>query len=383
MAAFDPTPYRAHFPALANLLFLNHAGVAPVSRPCAEAMGAMIEDSLAWGSVHEGTTWADAHRRARASFARLIGASANEVAFVKNTSEGLGHVAEGLAWKEGDNVVWLEGEYPSNVYPWMHLARRGVEARMVRARDGGAFSVDDILASVDKRTRLLSVSSVEFSTGFRNDLDKLGGACRERGVLFCVDAIQSLGALALDVSRTPVDFLSADAHKWMVGPEGVGGFYAREAALDLLTPTHVGWKSVERPLDFSRIDFTLKKTAAKFEAGSLPTILLAGFGASLDLLLEVGVGRIESHLLALTGWFAEALLRRGFAVAGSRKEGETSGIVSFEGKADAQALYDGLRVRGIAAALRGGRIRVSPHFYNTREDLERVLAALDEIARRA
>ncbi|MCA9771895.1 MAG: aminotransferase class V-fold PLP-dependent enzyme, partial [Myxococcales bacterium] len=277
---FDPTPFRRHFPVLENLLFFNHAAVAPLPQPAVDAMRGFLDDSSRWASIHEAPDWTRRHREVRALFARLVGGEPHEVAYVKNTTEGLGFVAAGLDWRAGDNVVWLEGKYPSNVYPWWHLGRLGVEARMVPQRPGARFDVDDIVSAIGHRTRLVAVSSVEFSTGFRNDLDAIGAACRERGVLFCVDAIQSLGALRLDVRETPVDFLSADGHKWLLSPEGIGAFWASDRVIDQLTPAYIGWMSVLNAGNFDVLDATLKPHAGKFEGGTLNTIGIYGFGAA-------------------------------------------------------------------------------------------------------
>src|SRR5262245_30505137 len=221
----DALELRRHMPVVENWAFLDHAAVAPLSAPARDALLEWAGDVAGHGVVHE-PRWLARIEEVRRQAARLLGADPFDVAFVKNTSEGVGLVAEGVPWRPGDNVVSAEDEYPANVYPWLNLARKGVELRRVKSREG-RISLDDLRAAIDARTRVVTLSWVEFATGFRNDLDAVGQLCREEGVLFFVDAIQGLGVLPLDVSRTPVDFLAADGHKWLLGPEGAGLFWAR------------------------------------------------------------------------------------------------------------------------------------------------------------
>src|SRR5262249_43276910 len=246
-----------------------------------------------------------------------------DVAFVKNTSEGVGFVAEGLPWRPGDNMVTAAEEYPANVYPWMNLQGRGVEVRRVASR-GPRVELDDLRAAIDGRTRLVSLSFVEFASGFRNDLDAVGVLCRERGILFFVDAIQGLGVLPLDVGRTPVDFLAADGHKWMLGPEGAGLFFARRDRVELLHPVGVGWNSVVGALGFSPLDFRLKPYAGRWESGTLNVGGILALGASLELLQAAGVEAVAARVLELTDHLCEGAARAGLRVYSSRRPAEGS-----------------------------------------------------------
>src|SRR5262249_29927553 len=241
---------------------------------------------------------------------RLLNADPLDVAFLKNTSEGVGIVAEGFPWQPGDNMVTAAEEYPANIYPWLNLADRGVEVRLVPSR-GSRVEIDDVRAALDGRTRLVSLSMVEFASGFRNDLDSLGSLCRERGIYFFVDAIQGLGVLPLDVRRTPVDFLAADGHKWLLGPEGAGLFYVRRELVEMLHPVGVGWNSVVGSLDFSRIDFRLKPHAGRWESGTLNVGGVSALGASLALLLEIGIPAVAARVLELTDHLCERAGRGG------------------------------------------------------------------------
>src|SRR5262249_51340736 len=257
-----------------------------------------------------------------------------------------------------------------------NLRSRGVEVQLVASR-GPRVDLDDLRAALDGRTRLVSLSFVEYASGFRNDLDAVGGLCRERGVYFFVDAIQGLGVLPLDVRRTPVDFLSADGHKWLLGPEGAGVFYIRRDLVDLLRPISVGWNSVVGAWDFSTIDLTLKPHAGRWENGTLNVGGIAALGASLELLLEIGIEAIEKRVLELTDYLCERALTSGIEVFSSRLPGDRSGIVSLTVSGDVKEIVRRCRAAGIVVNQRAGRLRVSPHCYNTHEELDRLVEVLN------
>ncbi|MFO0930126.1 MAG: aminotransferase class V-fold PLP-dependent enzyme [Gemmataceae bacterium] len=320
----DWTVFRAAMPVSATWAYLDHAAVSPLPAPTRTAMLAWLDDVTANGVVHEGR-WIARVEEIRRQFGRLLNADPLDVAFVKNTSEGIGIVAEGYPWRAGDNIVSVEGEYPANVYPWLNLANRGVTLRQVPTRDGRVM-VDDLRAAIDERTRIVTLSVVEFATGFRNDLDAVGGLCRERGVLFFVDAIQGLGVLPLDVARTPVDFLAADGHKWLLGPEGAAVFWARRECVERLHPVGVGWNSVVGALDFSSIDFQLKPHAGRWESGTLNLGGIVGLGASLDLLMDAGIDAIAARVMGLTDRLGAGIdAAIGWRVYSSRRDGERLG----------------------------------------------------------
>ena len=283
-------------------------------------------------------------------------------------------VANGIGFEPGDNVVIPSLEFPANVYPWLNLARFGVATRIVPARKG-RISVKDIDKAIDRRTRLVSISSVEYSNGFRNDLEALGSLCRKRDIYFCVDAIQSLGAIPMDVKRFGIDLLAADGHKWLLSPEGAGGFYCSKRVLSQIHPAKVGWKSVVRARDYSRIDFTLRRNSKKFEEGSLNLMTIAALGAELKLLLEVGLAAIEKMILSLTDHLIAGLRQQGFPIVSSLYPRERSGIVSFLSR-DPEAVCQRLKHKGIIVSVRDGAVRVSPHFYNSHEEVDKLLEVL-------
>src|SRR5215471_17087603 len=249
----DWTELRRECPVTTRWAYFDHAAVAPLTERARRTLTEWAADLAENGEVNDPARVRRIEEVRRLA-AQLLNADPLDIAFVKNTSEGVGIVAEGLPWQAGDNVVTAEEEYPANLYPWMNLADRGVELRLVPSRNGRIL-LDDLRAALDDRTRLVSLSFVEYASGFRNDLDAVGQLCRENGVLFFVDAIQGLGVLPLDVRRTPIDFLAADGHKWLLGPEGAGLFWIRRDLVERLHPVGVGWNSVVNPWDFGTIDF--------------------------------------------------------------------------------------------------------------------------------
>ncbi len=370
--------YREEFPITRKYIFLDHAGVAPVSQRVKTAVGKFLSESNEGGSFHY-PAWAQQVEEIRRACARLVNAGPDEIAFVKNTSHGLSIVAQGLDWRPGDNVLIYEKEFPSNIYPWLNLKSRGVEVRIIPSQDG-RISTNDIEQLMDARTRLLAVSSVQFSNGFRIDLKETGVLCRKKQVLFCVDAIQSLGIIPMDVRDCHIDFLSADAHKWLLGPEGIGIFYCRKELAERLSPSLVGWKSVRNEFEFDGPDFLLKSTALRFEEGSMNLMGIFGLGAALDLLLEVGIERIEQRVLDLGDLVLQEANKRGYRVLTPRARLERGGNITFMGNFDPAGMRDALREKGTMVNARGGGLRVSPHFYNTGEEIISLFTMLDRLA---
>jgi selenocysteine lyase/cysteine desulfurase len=368
----DWTALRDDMPVIHRWAYFDHAAVAPISRSAQRIMADWAADVAENGEVNE-PRWMQRVEVVRRNFGRLLNADPLDIAFIKNTSEGIDFVAEGFPWQPGDNVITAAEEYPSNIYPWMNLAQRGVEVRLVPSR-GPRIAIDDICARMDDRTRLVSLSFVEFSSGFRNNLDAVGALCRERSVHFFVDAIQGLGVLPLDVQRTPVDFLAADGHKWLLGPQGAGIFYIRREMLDVLHTVGVGWNSVVDCHNFSRLDFRLKPHAGRWESGTLNMPGILGLGASLELLLSIGLATVTERLMEVTDYLCERAHQIGIEVFSSRAAEEKSGIVSLivPGR-DLQQLKRRCRDAGIIVNHRAGRLRVSPHCYNDHEEIDRLI----------
>ena len=378
-AAADWDAWRAEMPVAESWAYFDHAAVAPLSAPAQAQMRAWIDDSAEVGDVHW-LRWSQEVEQTRRSAAALLNAESAELALVPNTTAGIQLVAEGYPWQVGDNVVLPADEFPSNQYPWLNLRDRGVEVRRIEPLDG-YVSPDRILAAVDARTRIVALSWVNFAHGYRYDLDMLAAEVHRRGAWIFVDAIQGLGVFPLDVRTTPIDALAADGHKWLLGPEGAGVFYLRAEHLDRLRPLGVGWNSVRHGADFSRIEPVWKASAARYEGGTCNTPGMLGLGASIDLLAQYGTVAISERVLSLAAEARERLKSLGaeIVVPGGAADlpRHGSGIVSFTlpGEESA-AVRERCLDHGVVLSCRAGRLRLSPHGYNTTADFERLEAAL-------
>jgi len=374
----DVGPIRTtEFPVAADFLYFNHAGVSPIPARAADAGIRMLQRSRDQGAWQL-RKWEELAFETRDRFARIVGAGPDEIAFVKSTSEGLSFVSAGFPWKEGDNLVTANVEYPSNVYPWMRLRARSVEMRMVPAREGRVRK-EDLFAACDGKTRLITLSSVEFANGYRNDLSGIGEYCQRHGIFFCVDGIQSIGVLPMDVKAFGIDALSADGHKWLLSPEGIGAFYISREVMEVVEPVILGWHSVKNRFDFENYDFRLSPDARRYEPGSMNTVGLSAFNASMELLLSVGIDRIWERVRRLTDRIIEKVREDGFELVTPDHPEERSGIVTFRVPgADNGALWKALMARKAICSHRAGGIRLSPHFYNTPEEVDRVFEIVRE-----
>jgi len=367
------------FPIERGVIYLNHAAVAPWPRRTAEAVQAFAEANLHRGSL-DYPRWLQTEQRLRERLGMLLGGmGAEHVALVKNTSEALSFVASGLSWQTGENIVTARQEFPSNRIVWESLADQGVALRQVDLAEApdpeGA-----LLAAIDRNTRLLTVSSVQYGTGLRLDLERLGAACREREILFCVDAIQSLGALEADVEAWQADFVAADGHKWMLGPEGLGLFYCRPALRDQLHLTQFGWHMVEAVGDFDRRDWEPAHSMRRFECGSPNMLGIHGLEASLSLLQEVGIAEVETRIKAKSRRLAEGLRALGCELCSPQEERRRSGITTFRPpRGESARLQESLVAAGLFCAARGGGIRLSPHFYTPDHLLEEALGRIRSV----
>ncbi len=374
-ADFDP---RAEFPILNSWTFLNHAGVAPISRPAREAIKTFAEQ--AHRDAYLTGRWYAGVERVRELAATFIGARPAEIAFAKNTSEGIAFVASGMDWRAGDQIISTAVEYPSMIYPWMDLAARFGVVHTQLPEHQGRFTTQQVLDAITPRTRMVALSHVEFASGFRHDLAAIGKVCRERGILLCVDAIQSAGALPVDVHALHIDFLSADGHKWLLAPEGAAIFFCRETLIPTLRP-EIGWMNVINANDYSRHDFTLRPDARRFECGShnIPGVL--ALGASIEMFLKITPSLIEQRIGGLVSHLRNRLAEKSYRVISSDQSGETSGIVAFEapgGGASHGEIVAELERQRIIIVERQGRLRASPHFYNSPDDIDRLVDALPD-----
>lgn len=369
--------YRREFPVSEHSVYLDHAGVAPVSLRVKKEVERFLAEAAGKAIINY-DSWMDRVEEVRSGCARLAGADTEEIAFVKNTSHGISIVAGGIDWKKGDNVLVFEREFPSNIYPWLYLKKKGVEIRLIPFSEDRIL-LEDIERLIDSQTRLITMSSVQSVNGFMIDLFELGAMCRDKGVLFFVDAIQSLGAVPMDVKKYNIDFLAADGHKWLLAPEGTGIFYCRKELCSDITPNLIGWKSVKDDSDFEKIDPTLKENALRFEEGSLNVMGIFALGASLDLLFEAGIGRICERVRDLGDLIIDEALKRGFDPRTPRNREQRGGIVSFSGDFDPAELRERLRDSNIIVNYRGGALRVAPHFYNTEEEILTLFRSIDRL----
>lgn len=371
------TDLQNQFPILRGAPYLNHAAVGPWPRCTTEAVQAFAEENMRQGSANF-WEWVTRENELRHNLAQMTGAaSEDDIALLKNTTEGISLVAWGLDWQDGENMLLPVGEFPSNRLPWLAQAERGVEVREIDIR-GAEDAEAALIAAMDEKTRLLSVSSVQWSDGFRLKLDVLGSACRERGVLFFVDAIQQLGTLPIDVESSNIDFLAADAHKWLLAPEGIAVFYCRDTARRQLQLIQQGWHMFEKPWDFQRDDWTPASSAKRFEAGSPNSLGQAALHASTGLLLDYGIDRLAERVLANTGYLLAALAEiPGIRLSSREEPDRRSGIVSFRHEqTPPAAIYRTLQKSGVSCAVRGESIRLSPHFYQGENELNAFLEIL-------
>jgi cysteine desulfurase/selenocysteine lyase len=367
--------YRELVPVCKGWVFLNHAAVSPITTPATDIMAAFLDDVSANAMAHQ-EKWRRQVRKARELAAKLLHCSPGEIAFVKNTSEGVSMIANGLHLSPRDNVVTTDIEFPANIYPWMRLSSRGVTLKLVKNKDG-RVPFDDIARMTDERTKVIALSSVEFSSGFRHDLERIGPFCGERGIFLFVDAIQSAGALELDVKGCSISALSAGAHKWLLGPQGAAVLFVDEQVLDKIDPTEVGWFTVENAEEYLDYRFVPKKGAGKFECGTLNIEGICGMAASMELLLEVGIPSIEKHIMGLTDQLCREVEKKGYEIYSSREPAEKSGIVLFSShEHSAEDIWRRLLEEKIVTSVRYGRLRVSPHFYNTPEEIQKVIEVL-------
>jgi selenocysteine lyase/cysteine desulfurase len=363
--------YRDFFPVAENLVYLNHAGVAPLSKLAAEAMSHLTEDVLRHGSVHY-DEWLATYDGLRTVAARMVGAGPAEIAIVKNTSEGIATIAAGIDWKPGDKIVAFEEEFAANYFPWKNLEAKGVKVEWL--------SVFDPLGKVDQAcrgARLLAISHVQYLSGFRADLVTLGEICQRRNVLFFVDAIQSLGAFPIDVRMTRIHALAADGHKWLLGPEGCGILYIHEDLWAQVEPREIGWTNFAGFNDYGSRSMAFRPNAARYECGTLNTVGCYGLRASIELLLRIGIDRIALAVQLLGDQIALGVVTKGYQVLGTRTRNNGAGIVSFRrNDIDSRAVVFQLGEKGFAAAARQGWIRCSPHFYISPDDIDRLIEAL-------
>ncbi len=378
----DPwTWWREQMPVTANWAYFDHAAVAPLPRATAAVLASFAAEASTDGDTRW-PQWAADVECLRDDFVTLLHCDRDEIALIPNTSYGINVVAEGISWKAGDNIVLPAGEFPSNRFPWLNQQRHGVEVRIIGDDDASEIDLDKLLAAIDSRTRLVAASWVGYSSGYRLDVDRLAGEVQRRGALFFLDAIQGLGIFPLDLQQTPIDFLAADGHKWLLGPEGAGVLMIRRHHLDSLTCVPVGWNSVRAAHQFSHAAFDIRPTAARYEIGSQNMVGMRALRASLALFLEVnashGPAAIGDRVLELADRLCTALRDMGAKLAVAKDRKHRSGIVTFAIPGTAAAtIRKAALERGVVVSCRGIGVRASVHAYNNEGDIRRLLDAVN------
>ena len=365
--------YRDIFPHVKQCVYMNHAAVSPLQK---YSVGAMQQYFYQRSSEYV-EYWTEA-LEAKEKFKNLIGqmirVPADNVALTSNTSMGLNWLAQGLEWKPGDRILLNNYEFPSNVYPFMNLQRQGVEIDFVKHRNG-CIEIEDIIEKITPQTCLLSISYVEFLNGYKNDLKRIGEICREHNIIFCVDGIQGIGVMDINAQECGIDFLSCGGHKWLMWPMGTAFFYLSPRIFDQVSPMAVGWLSVEDPWDVFSYEAKLQKTAQRFEPGVFNVTGIIGANAAMEVFLEIGIPNIENRILDTTDYLIERLQEQGLFLHTSLDREHRSGIVTFQHK-QADDLMEHLTKNNIFVSLRDGVVRIAPHFYNTKAEVDLLM---DEI----
>lgn len=368
---------RAFFPALEKYTYLNSAAVAPLPTVAVEAVNRQLRDVSENGSAHY-TEWIATKARAREIIARMMKVQAEQIAFTRNTSDGLATVANGLKWQSGDNIVSFEREFPANFYAWRRIRDCfGVELRLCPER-GGRIETEEFINLIDANTKIVAISAVQFASGFRADLERIGRAARQVDALFVVDFIQALGTMPFDFEAQFVDAGAGASHKWLCAPEGCGILYLSDRARNRIEPTLVGWISVEEAWDFEDREQEFKPTALAWETGTGTSSLFYGLEQSAKLLFETGADKIERYLEELTDYLCELVAGKNYEISSSRAAGEKSQIVCIKHTdgATSTEIAKRLEQENIIVSPRGDRIRIAPHFFNNRQDIERLAEKL-------
>jgi cysteine desulfurase / selenocysteine lyase len=368
---------RALFPATQKYTYLNSAAVSPMPTTAAAAVRSQLEDVSLNGSSNY-LEWIATKNRARALIAGMLKVPAENVAFMRNTSDGFAAVASGIDWNPGDNIVSFAGEFPANFYPWRHVRDRfGVELRLVPEIEG-RIDLEELISMIDSNTRLVAISAVQFASGFNSDLERIGKAAHAVDALFAVDIIQALGARGFDLPALGVDIASGASHKWLCAPEGCGMLYVSDSARDRVDPTFVGWISVETPWDFDDREQAFKPNALAWESGTGASSLFYGLEQSAKLLTETGLDRIAIYLDELTDHLCEMLAGKNYDIVSSRAPGEKSSIVCIRHRngMTSTEIAKHLERENIIVSARGDRLRIAPHFYNNHQEIEKLVSSL-------
>jgi len=369
---------RSYFPHLKNgIIYFNHASTAPINTLMKnrideflkERSDYALDDYWAFKAVADET---------KSMLGKMINCSGERIAFLDNTTNGIIWLAQGIDWKSGDRIILNDVEFPANVYPFLQLKEKGVEIDFIKSSHG-IVTAEEIIDAIKPETKLISISFVQFLSGYRIDLEKIGRVCKEKKIIFSVDSIQGLGAIRLDVEKFNIDFLANGTQKWMLGLQGLAFIYVRKELQDKMKSAPIGWLAVKDAWNLLNFDLTTKETGERFQPGTLNNLGIYAFNSSMKLFKEFGFDEIEKRILSNSKYFIEELAKIGYkSPLVSFPEMHLSGIVSFRSQ-DAQKIFDILSQKKIVCSLREGYIRFAPHFYNTKQDIDYVVDALKSI----
>jgi cysteine desulfurase/selenocysteine lyase len=370
------------FPVTRRAVYLNHASVGPFPAPVARTLYEYTSDISNFGGMHD-SRWNEYYSGTHRRLANMLHGRPDQIALTASTSDSLMHIAQGLDWKEGDTIVTAEGEFPSNVYPWLNLQEQGVRVQVIPACNN-RIPTEDIFAALDERTRLVSLSLVEFATGFRNDIASIAEYCHERGIFCGIDAAQALGSVNVDVQLLGVDYIAGVSHKWLLSPQTSGILYLGDPLLERLRANRRSWFSVQKPHELFNYEQPLKAGAARFEYGTPNMMSVVGLDAALGVFECLNMYQVEERILGLAAYAIAGLERLGYPVISPQGEGERSGIVCFlphpeRADLNIQQIADELLARNVYVAVRGSVLRISPHFYNTPGDIDIFLNVLEDL----
>jgi cysteine desulfurase / selenocysteine lyase len=372
----DINEVRELFPYLkTGKIYFNHASTGPVSTRVLESLNAFLRNASE-GKIDDYPTILATMQETKQELGNYLNCSPDRIAFLDNTTNGINIIASGIEWKKGDRIILNDAEFPANVYPFLNLQNKGIEVHFVKSKNGSA-SAEDIIEAITPSTRMISISQVQFVSGYRVNLQKIGKICREKGIIFCVDAIQGLGALRIDVEKDMIDFIACGVQKWMLGLQGLSFIYITKELQDKLNPAYIGWLSVNDAWNMLDYKLDLKESAEMFQTGTVNTLGIFSLNASIKLFNEFGYENVENNVLNNSEYLIKRLQKSGIdpLVTGDRKY--LSGIVTFR-HPHHQNIYEALEQENVICAIREGSFRIAPHFYNTQEEIDRFIEILEK-----
>jgi len=369
---------RSYFPYLKNgIIYFNHASTAPINTEVKKRIDEFVKEKSEFAQ-DDYCAFKNVADETKTMIGEMINGSGERIAFLDNTTNGIIWLAQGIDWNAGDRIILNDVEFPANVYPFLQLREKGVEIDFIKSTNG-IVTAEEIIDAIHPQTKLISISFVQFLSGYRIDLEKIGKVCKEKGIIFSVDSIQGLGAVRLDVGKYNIDFLASGTQKWLLGLQGLAFFYVRKELQDKLKSAPIGWLAVKDAWNLLDFDLTTKETAERFQPGTLNNLGIYAFNSSMKLFKEFGFDEIEEQVLSNSEYFIQELAKIGYEspLLSIQKE-YLSGIVSFRSD-NAQKIFDHLNQKKIVCSLREGYIRFAPHFYNTKQEIDLVVDTLKNI----